>query len=140
VAVGDFLRNLSDSLGDYDKRTASVSSGDGRRQISEQLRRERILDPADLAAFPRGRAVVLASGCRPTLVKTEPWMTKPYAGAVKQSLAAWTPKGDITRPDGPAGQAGPAVSAVQASPAGPAGNSGGVESVPAAAGGLREER
>ena len=93
VKETDFLDMLSRLIGDYDKHTRSVSSGRGHRSVTEQLSRERIMDPADLAALPPGRAVVLASGARPTLIHTEPWMTGPHASAVRQSLAAHDPAG-----------------------------------------------
>ncbi len=86
VKERDFLDNVSALIGDYDKTTRSVSSGRGHRQTSEHLSRERILDAADLAALPPGRAVVLASGARPTLIRTQPWWTGPHAGAVQASL------------------------------------------------------
>ncbi len=91
VKDAEFLDMLSKLIGDYDKSTRSVSSGRGHRSVTEQLSRERIMDPADLAALPTGRAVVLASGARPTLVKTEPWMTGPHADAVRRSLAVHDP-------------------------------------------------
>ena len=91
VKETDFLDMLSRLIGDYDKHTRSVSSGRGHRSVTEQLSRERIMDPADLAALPPGRAVVLASGARPTLIHTEPWMTGPHAGAVRESLATHEP-------------------------------------------------
>ena len=86
-----FLDMLSKLVGDYDKHTRSVSTGRGHRSVTEHLSRERIMDPADLAALPPGRAVVLASGARPTLIHTEPWMTGPHAGAIQASLAAHNP-------------------------------------------------
>ena len=46
---------------------------------------------ADLAALPKGRAVVIAAGSRPTLVKTIPWMDGPHAAAVNDSIDAHTP-------------------------------------------------
>src|SRR5659263_144989 len=64
--------------------------------VSQQLHRERILDVADLAAMPKGRAVVLASGARPTLVRTQPWMTGPHAAAVRASIAAHDPQAERT--------------------------------------------
>ncbi len=91
VAEVEFLRMLSELIGDYDKRVTSVSTGRGQRSISEQLTRERILDVADLQAMPRGRAVVLASGTRPTLITTQPWMTGPHAEAVRSSITAHDP-------------------------------------------------
>ena len=87
---------LSALIGDYDKRVTSVSTGRGQRSVSEQLTRERILDVADLAAMPKGRAVVLSSGSRPTLIRTVPWMTGPHADAVTASIAAHDPKAERT--------------------------------------------
>lgn len=87
----EFLEMLSKLIGDYDKSTRSVSTGRGHRSVTEQLSRERIMDPADLAALPPGRAVVLASGARPTLIQTEPWMSGPHAAAVRESLAVHDP-------------------------------------------------
>ena len=91
VAETEFLAELSQLIGDYDKRTASVSSGHGGRSTSSQIRRERTMDVADLAALPRGRAVVLASGAPATLVETMPWMRGDQADAVRASIAAHDP-------------------------------------------------
>ncbi|WP_278236926.1 type IV secretory system conjugative DNA transfer family protein [Isoptericola sp. AK164] len=87
-----FLEDLSRMIGDYDRLQSSTSSGRGHRTVSQQLHRERILDVADLAALPKGRAVVLASGSRPTLIRTKPWMTGPHAAAVQASLDAHDPQ------------------------------------------------
>ncbi len=92
----EFLEHLAAVIGDYDKRSASVSYGRGYRQYSQQLRRERILDVADLAALPKGRAIVFASGARPTLIRTIPWMTGSHADAVRASIAAHDPKASAT--------------------------------------------
>ena len=64
--------------------------------MSQQLHRERILDVADLAAMPKGRAVVLSSGSRPTLIRTQPWMTGPHAADVRASIAAHDPQAQRT--------------------------------------------
>ena len=98
VKERDFLDNVSALIGDYDKTTRSVSTGRGHRQTSEHLSRERILDAADLAALPPGRAVVLASGARPTLIRTQPWWTGPHATAVHASLARHQPTATTTAP------------------------------------------
>lgn len=92
VSEAAFLEDLSRTIGDYDRLASSSSSGRGHRTISQQLHRERILDVADLAAMPKGRAVVLASGSRPTLIRTQPWMAGPYADAVRESIAAHDPQ------------------------------------------------
>jgi type IV secretory pathway TraG/TraD family ATPase VirD4 len=96
VKEREFLETLSALIGDYDKRVSSVSTHQGRRTYTEQLTRERILDVADLTALPKGRAVVLASGARPTLITTQPWMTGPHAAAVRASIAAHDPSGSAT--------------------------------------------
>ncbi len=96
VSEASFLEDLSRTIGDYDRLSSSTSSGRGQRTVSQQLHRERILDVADLAALPRGRAVVLASGNRPTLIRTQPWYIGPHAEAVKASIAAHDPQAERT--------------------------------------------
>lgn len=99
VKEREFLEMLSALIGDYDKRVTSVSTGRGQRSVNEQLTRERILDVADLQGMPKGRAVVLASGTRPTLITTQPWMNGPHAAAVKASIAAHDPSATTTLDD-----------------------------------------
>ncbi len=96
VSEDAFLESLSKLIGDYDRQASSVSSGRGGRSVNQQLHRERILDVADLAAMPKGRAVVLSSGNRPTLIRTQPWMTGPHADKVKASIAAHDPQASRT--------------------------------------------
>lgn len=91
VKERDFLDMLAATIGDYDKTTRSVTTGKGQRTTSHQLTRERILDPADLAALPPGRAIVIASGARPTLITTQPWMVGPHADAIRASLTNHDP-------------------------------------------------
>ena len=96
VKERDFLELLSALIGDYDKRVTSASHSKGQRSVSEHLTREKILDVADLAALPKGRAVVLASGTRPTLVATRPWMTGPWADQVTASIRTHDPSAHQT--------------------------------------------
>ncbi|WP_104131587.1 type IV secretory system conjugative DNA transfer family protein [Cryobacterium sp. M91] len=91
VKEPEFLNELSQMVGDYDKHTTSTSVGRGNRSISHQVQRERTLDVADLGALPRGRAVVFASGAPATLIETVPWMRGPQADAVRASIAAHDP-------------------------------------------------
>lgn len=91
-----FLESLSKIVGDYDRLSTSTSTGRGQRTTSRQLVRNRILDVDELAALPKGRAVVLASGARPTLIRTQPWMTGPHADAVRASIAAHDPQASRT--------------------------------------------
>lgn len=96
VSEANFLEDLSRMIGDYDRLSSSTSTGRGQRTVSQQTRRERIMDVADLAALPKGRAVVLASGARPTLIRTVPWMAGPHREAVEASIAANDPQAGRT--------------------------------------------
>lgn len=91
VSEAQFLEDLSRIVGDYDRLSSSSSVSKGQRTVSRQLQRERILDIADLAAMPKGRALVIASGSRPTLARTIPWMDGPHARKVRSSIAAHNP-------------------------------------------------
>ena len=99
VSEDGFLESLSKLIGDYDRLSSSTSHSKGQRTVSQQLHRERILDVADLGALPKGRAVVLASGSRPTLVTTQPWMTGPHREAVEASIRAHDPLAERTIAD-----------------------------------------
>lgn len=87
-ADADLLPRLSTLIGDRDRVTTSTSTSwgsgrSGQRSSSQQMTRERILDEAALASLPRGRAVVLASGMRPTLARTVMWVDGPHAQLVR---------------------------------------------------------
>jgi uncharacterized protein YbjT (DUF2867 family) len=60
------------------------------------VRRERVLDAADLTALPAGRTVVFASGARPTLVRRVPWMHGPDAARIRASIRAHDPVAEAT--------------------------------------------
>jgi RNA polymerase sigma factor (sigma-70 family) len=87
VSEVEFLSELSQLVGDFDLNTTSVSHGRGGRSTNRAVRRERVLDVADLSTMPKGRAVVFASGAPATLVRTLPLMTGPRASEVRASIA-----------------------------------------------------
>lgn len=106
VGEASFLEDLSRMIGDYDRLLSSTSrtlpstsDSHNQKSVSQQVQRERILDVSDLAALPKGRAVVFASGSRPTLIRTVPWMEGPYAKAVRASIAAHDPQAELTLRD-----------------------------------------
>lgn len=111
VAEPAFLEDLAKLIGQYDRQTGSVTvnhggmTGRGGRSTSTQLTRERIMDVDDLGALPKGRSVVFASGSRPTLLRTQPWMTSPHADEVKASIAANDPQASTTLRDAAEGVA-----------------------------------
>ncbi|PPH24082.1 hypothetical protein C5C99_00050 [Rathayibacter sp. AY1C4] len=93
VKENDFLQNVSELVGDYDRETTSASYNKGVRSTSTALKRERILTVDELGAMPRGRAVMLSTGSRAALLRTVPWYegTKEKVAAIKASIAAHDP-------------------------------------------------
>ncbi len=96
VAEVEFLNELSQLVGDYNLTTTSVSYGRGGRSTNRAVRRERVLDVADLTALPKGRTVVFASGAPATLVKRVPWMQGPDAERISASIRAHDPAAEQT--------------------------------------------
>lgn len=94
VGGGGFLSDLSALIGEWDAPTRSHNTGSGhgtRSSYTYSRQRERIMDVADIAALPRGRAIVMAAGARPALCRTVPWMEGQHAQAIQQSLATYAP-------------------------------------------------
>lgn len=54
-------------------------------------RKERTLDVSDLASFPRGRAIMFASGAPVALLETVPWMGGKHDAQIRASIAAHDP-------------------------------------------------
>lgn len=81
------LRELSELIGDYDHETVSYSMNKGVRSTNVQNNRRRILDTSELAELPRGRAILLASGLRSSMIRTAPWYEGADADKVKASIA-----------------------------------------------------
>jgi len=109
VKDAGFLGELSQLLGTYEAPTRSVSRGRGGHTTSSATRLEPILSVADLQALPLGRAVILSSGSRPTLVKTVPYWEGRHAGTLTALEASETAAASAPAvPAGPAGAvAGP---------------------------------
>lgn len=104
VKEEQFLERLTKLIGQYDKITRSRSTrgaaggmlATSGGQTSQQLSKERILEVDDLAALPRGRAIVLSSGNRATMVETLPWTNGAHHAAVKASIQAHDPEQQAT--------------------------------------------
>jgi hypothetical protein len=102
-------RDLATLVGQHDVPVASVSYGDGRASRQISLRRQDILEPADIRALPPGSALLLATGTRPALISLRPWYTGPHAPrittAIARAEAAMRHAAQIdTCPPGPAGR------------------------------------
>lgn len=103
VAETEFLKSMSDLLGDRDERywvrsSSRAGTGTGTStSTAEQIRRVPIMSVAELAALPRGRALLFSSGNRPALGRPVPWMNGPHAEQIHASLAKWESEDDHTR-------------------------------------------
>lgn len=67
------VRDLATLVGQHDVPVRSASYGDGRASEQISLRRQDILEPADIRALPQGTALLLATGARPALIGLRPW-------------------------------------------------------------------
>jgi type IV secretory pathway TraG/TraD family ATPase VirD4 len=105
VSEGEFLTELEKFLGEYEGYSVSVTAqmdGTMNHRPSHNLadRRDKVLDVADLSAFPRGHAILFASGTRPIIIETSPWWKdKNMKPKVEDSLekSAATVKEDIAK-------------------------------------------
>lgn len=66
-------------------------SRQGNSYNHDDDRKERTLDVLDLAAFPRGRAIMFASGAPAALLDSVPWMNGPHAESVRACIAVHDP-------------------------------------------------
>lgn len=85
---GEFLDMVSRMVSDHDvvRRDVSRSSGGkGSRSVSTRVQRERILEPGELRALPRNRAVMMVSGAPAALVELVHWSSQPYAEHIAAS-------------------------------------------------------
>ncbi len=81
-------RDLATLVGQHDVPVMSVSYGDGRASRQVSLRRQEILEAADIRALPPGSALLLATGARPALISLRPWYTGPGAPRIAAAIAA----------------------------------------------------
>jgi type IV secretory pathway TraG/TraD family ATPase VirD4 len=80
-------RDLATLVGQHDVPVISVTYGDGRASQQVSLRRQEILEAADIRALPPGSALLLATGARPALISLRPWYTGPQAPQITTAIA-----------------------------------------------------
>jgi len=80
-------RDLAMLIGHHDVPVVSVSYGDGRSSQQVSLRRQQILDAADIRALPPGTALLLATGARAALITLRPWYAGPDAPRIAAAIA-----------------------------------------------------
>jgi type IV secretory pathway TraG/TraD family ATPase VirD4 len=79
-------RDLAILVGQHDVPVISVTYGDGRASQQVSLRRQEILEAADIRALPPGSALLLATGARPALITLRPWYTGPQAPRITAAI------------------------------------------------------
>ncbi|HEX2806483.1 MAG TPA: TraM recognition domain-containing protein [Kineosporiaceae bacterium] len=87
--------DISRMIGEEDVDIRSTTWGDGRYSSQLSVRRQRILDAADVRALPRGTAILLATGVRAALLELRPWYTGPHAAVI--SAAVLAAEAELTR-------------------------------------------
>lgn len=83
-------RDLATLIGQHDVPVRSITYADGRASEQVSLRRQDILEPADIRALRAGTAVVLATGVRPVLIDLLPYYTGPDAARINAAFRAAT--------------------------------------------------
>lgn len=78
--------DISRLVGDHDVAVRSLSRGKGYTSQSTSLRRQRILGPEAVRALPRGSALLLATGCKPAMLRLTPWYEDPQAPVVSKAI------------------------------------------------------
>lgn len=74
VKDAKWLGEISSLVGQREIVRGSLNvDGRGRRSVNNSIQRENILDVSDLAEWPIGRTLVLASQCRAQIDRTMPW-------------------------------------------------------------------
>jgi type IV secretory pathway TraG/TraD family ATPase VirD4 len=86
VADVAFLDDCARLAGHVDLPAHTTTLDARGRSTSRTTRPVPVLDVADLAALPRGRAWLLTSGARPTLIATTPWTRTQHADTIQASI------------------------------------------------------
>lgn len=83
VREPDFLKDVSELIGDQDISARTVSANRGQSpSVSTHLRQDRIFTVAELAALPGSRAVLFASGIPPALMRLVHYTQEPWAADI----------------------------------------------------------
>ncbi|MVZ99070.1 TraM recognition domain-containing protein [Actinomadura sp. LD22] len=80
------VRDLATLIGQHDVPVRSITYNDGRASEQISLRRQDILDAADIRALPKGTALLLATGTKPALIRLRPWYQGPHATAITKAI------------------------------------------------------
>lgn len=91
IAQDEFASSVSKLIGDHERIRQEISRSRGHSTVSPRVHRERIMDEADVAALPGGRAVLFATGTPAVLLKLRHWsqLDADTVDAIEQSTAAY---------------------------------------------------
>ena len=98
VSEAEYLKNLVALAGEWEHTQVNVSRGSGKgggnTSVSRSRGKEAIFNESQLAAWPRGRALVFSAGNPPVIARTVPWFadSKLYKPLVEQSLDEYSPE------------------------------------------------
>lgn len=79
-------RDLATLIGQHDVPVRSITYNEGRASEQISLRRQEILEAADIRALPTGTALLLATGTKPALVRLRPWYQGPHAAPINRAI------------------------------------------------------
>jgi type IV secretory pathway TraG/TraD family ATPase VirD4 len=82
--------DLSRLAGEHDVVTESTTHSPQGYSLSTSLRRQRVLEAADVRALPKGRALLLATGSRIAALRLRPWYAGPRRDEIAAAVAAAT--------------------------------------------------
>ncbi|WP_179279224.1 type IV secretory system conjugative DNA transfer family protein [Actinomadura mexicana] len=80
------VRDLATLIGQHDVPVRSITYSEGRASEQISLRRQDILEAADIRALPTGTALLLATGTKPALIRLRPWYAGPHAAAITTAI------------------------------------------------------
>jgi type IV secretory pathway TraG/TraD family ATPase VirD4 len=84
-----FRSMLQQAAGYYEAPVTSTTRQTGHfwnKTVIRATRKEFVLSHADIAALPRGRALVQVTGTPVVLVRTSPWWERPYAAEIHAGI------------------------------------------------------
>ena len=111
-------RDMATLVGQHDVPVQSVSYGDGRASVQVSLRRQEILEAADVRALQPGTALLFATGARAALIRLRPWYDSPDAARISAANARAEDAIRRAAPDEPPSQAAGPGRAADGFPAG----------------------
>jgi type IV secretory pathway TraG/TraD family ATPase VirD4 len=81
--------DLSRLIGEHDIAVASrTRDAQGYNSWQTSVRRQRILEPAQIRALPKGRALLLVTGVKAAMLDLLPWYSGPLADQIRADVAA----------------------------------------------------